>query len=217
MADLDDFFAKKDKKKKSKKGFSKANTDILAKNLEENERREAKAEEKVAAVLATTEANKAQAASEGKLIEPDEEWHVYNDEKKDYSGLKIEALKIEEEEELEEDEEHEINEEGEKVRRQEAGRGPLEQDGRGQQRHRRARVHGPGEEGAGEGRAGGQYRGPQGKRGGRFLRPAPFARLQPDHHPNPSLQNGQQTEQGSSGLQQPGLLPCTVFVDAKSG
>ena len=123
MADLDDFFAKKDKKKKSKKGFSKANTDILAKNLEENERREAKAEEKVAAILATTEANKAQAASEGKLTEPDEEWHVYDDEKKDYSGLKIEALKVESEEELDEDEEHEINEEGEKVRVKKQGDG----------------------------------------------------------------------------------------------
>ena len=40
MGDLDDFFAKKDKKKKGTKGFSKANTDILAKNLEEMERKE---------------------------------------------------------------------------------------------------------------------------------------------------------------------------------
>merc|ERR1712018_442476 len=46
MADLDDFFAKKDKKKKGKKVFSKANTEVLAKNLEENERKEQQAEEK---------------------------------------------------------------------------------------------------------------------------------------------------------------------------
>ena len=46
MADLDDFFAKKDKKKKTKKGFSKANTDVLAKNLEINEKKEQQAEEK---------------------------------------------------------------------------------------------------------------------------------------------------------------------------
>ena len=46
MADLDDFFAKKDKKKKTKKGFSKANTDVLAKNLEENDRKEQQEEEK---------------------------------------------------------------------------------------------------------------------------------------------------------------------------
>ena len=44
MADLDDFFAKKDKKKKGKKGpkFAKANTDILAQNLIENEKKEEK-------------------------------------------------------------------------------------------------------------------------------------------------------------------------------
>merc|ERR1712012_267398 len=46
IADLDDFFAKKDKKKKTKKGFSKANTEVLAKNLEENDRKEQQAEEK---------------------------------------------------------------------------------------------------------------------------------------------------------------------------
>lgn len=37
MADLNDFFAKKDKKKKGGKKFSKANTDVLAKNLVEND------------------------------------------------------------------------------------------------------------------------------------------------------------------------------------
>lgn len=58
MADLDDFFAKKDKKKRGgKKGFSKANTDVLAKNLEEKELRDLKAEEK-ASPLATSEATK---------------------------------------------------------------------------------------------------------------------------------------------------------------
>ena len=36
MADIDDFFAKKDKKKKGTKKFSKANTDVIAKNLEES-------------------------------------------------------------------------------------------------------------------------------------------------------------------------------------
>ena len=50
MADLDDFFAKKDKKKKQKKGpkYSKANTDVLAKNLLENERKEENADKKAA-------------------------------------------------------------------------------------------------------------------------------------------------------------------------
>ena len=62
MADLDNFFAKKDKlKKKGTKGFkfSKANTDILAKNLEENDRKEENAEKKAAPLLATSEANRA--------------------------------------------------------------------------------------------------------------------------------------------------------------
>ena len=35
MADLHDFVAKKDKKKKGTKMFSKVNTDVMAKNLEE--------------------------------------------------------------------------------------------------------------------------------------------------------------------------------------
>ena len=40
MANIDDFFAKKDKKKKGTKKFSKANTDVIAQNLEESARKE---------------------------------------------------------------------------------------------------------------------------------------------------------------------------------
>ena len=47
MADLDDFFAKKDKKKKTKK-FPKANTEVLASKLEESARREQQADMKAA-------------------------------------------------------------------------------------------------------------------------------------------------------------------------
>ena len=67
MADLDDFFAKKDKKKK-KSGFSKANTDIISKNLEESERKsEQKAiDDSKAAQLATSEAARASLAGEEK-------------------------------------------------------------------------------------------------------------------------------------------------------
>ena len=46
MADLDDFFKKKDKKKKGEKKFAKANTDVLAKNLEQMAVKEEKAMEK---------------------------------------------------------------------------------------------------------------------------------------------------------------------------
>ena len=62
MSNLDDFFAKKDKKKGKKKTFATANTETLAKNLEKQEMKEAKADEKTQAPLATSEANKAQAA-----------------------------------------------------------------------------------------------------------------------------------------------------------
>jgi hypothetical protein len=51
MGDLDDFFAKKDKKKKGTKGFSKANTEILAKNLEEMERKEQNKQDRQEAYL----------------------------------------------------------------------------------------------------------------------------------------------------------------------
>ena len=47
----------------------------------------------------------------------EEEWKVYEEEKKDFSNLKIETLKIDTDDEANEEEEHEINEEtGEKVR-----------------------------------------------------------------------------------------------------
>ena len=66
MADLDDFFAKKDKKKKGKKGskFAKANTDILAQNLIENDKKTEDDEKKAATLLATSEANRAGAAKD---------------------------------------------------------------------------------------------------------------------------------------------------------
>jgi hypothetical protein len=46
MADLDDFFKKKDKKKKGEKKFAMANTDVLAKNLEQMAVKEEKALDK---------------------------------------------------------------------------------------------------------------------------------------------------------------------------
>jgi len=122
MSNLDDFFSKKDKKKGGKKKFTTANTDTLAKNLEKQELKEAKAEE-VKAPLATSEANKAQAALASKNENSvEDEWKDYDEEKKDYSNLKIEALKVEDENEDEgNEEEHEINEDGEKVPKREGG------------------------------------------------------------------------------------------------
>jgi len=94
MADLDDFFAKKDKKKKGKKGskFAKANTDILAQNLIENDKKTEDDEKKAATLLATSEANRAGAAKDNPGT--DEEWHDYEEERKDFTNLKVETLKV---------------------------------------------------------------------------------------------------------------------------
>merc|ERR1711862_1039773 len=118
MADLDDFFAKKDKKKKTKKGFSKANTEVLAKNLEENDRKEQQAEEKA------NDVNRVQRLAENAPTisnEADvEEWKEYEENKLDYSNLKIDALKLEGEEE-EDEEDIELNEDGEKKKKSKEG------------------------------------------------------------------------------------------------
>ena len=48
------------------------------------------------------------------LLQNDDEWLDYENETKDYTGLKIETLKIKEADKNDESD-HEINEEGEKV------------------------------------------------------------------------------------------------------
>ncbi|CAH2056341.1 unnamed protein product, partial [Iphiclides podalirius] len=80
MADLDDFFAKKDRKKsKSVKKF--ATTDELAKKLEDTKKSD-------------TRPKKERPAQEGD--EPgragEEEWKEYEEPVKDYTGLKIQVL-----------------------------------------------------------------------------------------------------------------------------
>lgn len=118
MADLDDFFAKKDKKKKTKKGFSKANTEVLAKNLEENDRKEQQAEEK-----ANDMASRGQRFIEnqqGLSKEADaEEWKEYEDTKLDYSNLKIDTLKLEDD--ADPGDGDDVNEDGEKVKKSKEG------------------------------------------------------------------------------------------------
>jgi len=109
MADLDDFFAKKDKKKKGTKKFSKANTDVIAKNLEESAIKEQKQQDKEMT-------NMGEDKNPEKINQQDDdEWDDYRENKKDYTGLKIENLVIEEPVKVEE-EETEINEDGEVVK-----------------------------------------------------------------------------------------------------
>jgi len=124
MADLDDFFAKKDKKKKTKK-FSKANVDELAKNLEETDKKEQRQADKFEP-LATSAAlnNEEKNQEKEKKVEAEDDWDDYHENKKDYTGLKIENLKVEEEVEEEEEEEEQMNEDGEMVSVKKSESGP---------------------------------------------------------------------------------------------
>jgi len=91
MGDLDNFFAKKDKKKKGTKGYSKANTEIIAKNLEEVERREQKQQEKE---INGDNINTENINNSINKEEEDEEWAEYREKLKDYSVLKIESVRL---------------------------------------------------------------------------------------------------------------------------
>merc|ERR1712141_995368 len=117
MADLDDFFAKKDKKKKTKKGFSKANTEVLAKNLEENDRKEQQAEEKANDVVQRKGPIENQA---GTKENDADEWKEYEDTKLDYTNLKIDTLKLDEDPDPNDDGD-DVNEDGEKVKKSKEG------------------------------------------------------------------------------------------------
>lgn len=121
MANIDDFFAKKDKKKKGSKGakgFSKANTDVIAKNLIKTDEKEVKEADKE--MVAQLSEEKPVTANTGE----DEEWGDYFENKKDFTGLKIENLVIEEKVAEEEEEETEINEDGEVVTKPKDKSGP---------------------------------------------------------------------------------------------
>jgi len=117
MGDIDDFFKKKDKKKKGDKKFAKANTDVLAKNLEQMAVKEEKAMEKEMSEMNNDSPNTPLNQQD------DDEWDDYRENKKDYTGLKIENLTAEKPQE-EEEEETEVNEDGEvvvKCRKDESG------------------------------------------------------------------------------------------------
>jgi len=127
---LDDFFAKKDKKKKGgPKKFSTANTEVLAKNLEETARKEQKAQDKEVNEIGTEN------STNTPLDQQDEdEWDDYRENKKDFTGLKIENLTVKEPVK-DEEEETEINEDGEvvKVKKDESGPWSKLGDGEGRE------------------------------------------------------------------------------------
>ncbi|CAH2056340.1 unnamed protein product, partial [Iphiclides podalirius] len=81
MADLDDFFAKKDRKKsKSVKKF--ATTDELAKKLEDTKKSDTRPKKE----------RPAQEGDEPGRAGEEEEWKEYEEPVKDYTGLKIQVL-----------------------------------------------------------------------------------------------------------------------------
>ncbi|XP_014212004.1 protein CDV3 homolog [Copidosoma floridanum] len=88
MADLDDFFAKKDRKKAKGKKFT--TTDEIARKLEETGKKtleKPKPKEKPE----NSEGN-----DDNQQIEEEDEWKEFKEEKKDYSGLKIGNLTVSE-------------------------------------------------------------------------------------------------------------------------
>lgn len=125
MADLDDFFAKKDKKKSKGKKFSTA--DEIAKKLEETGKKIEKSK-KDKSLQATTGQD---GEENGTLIQEDE-WRDFEEEKKDYTGLKIQNITLNEQDnneaENESDGDEELgmeeNEAGEMVPRRKAAAGP---------------------------------------------------------------------------------------------
>jgi len=83
MADLDDFFAKKDRKKSKGKKF--ATTEEVAKKLEDTSKKSEKLPKK----------ERTQEGEEGGApVHEQDEWREFEEEKKDYSGLKIGNLSI---------------------------------------------------------------------------------------------------------------------------
>ncbi|XP_053989770.1 protein CDV3 homolog [Hylaeus volcanicus] len=95
MADLDDFFAKKDRKKAKGKKFT--TTEEIAKKLEETEKRLGKSKTKDKPTNLEGE--------ETQQIEEEDEWREFEEEKKDYTGLKIGNLTLNESLDAESDDE----------------------------------------------------------------------------------------------------------------
>ncbi|KAJ9586304.1 hypothetical protein L9F63_020012, partial [Diploptera punctata] len=126
MADLDDFFAKKDRKKGKGKKFT--TTDEIAKRLEETGKKVEKTKKEKAVLPSQTQGQGEE--DQGSQVQEDDEWKEFEEEKKDYTGLKIGNLQINEgdgdigEGEEEADQEMEENEAGEMVPKRKVQSGP---------------------------------------------------------------------------------------------
>lgn len=130
MSDLDDFFAKKDKKKSKVKKFTAS--DLLtssakpqqAEDVAPPKKQPVKREEPIQEQPAQPGDEPAAPVKAKPVEDVEEEWGEFEQEKeRDYSGLKIQKLQIQDYEEEEGDEyaDHELNEEGELIKRENAG------------------------------------------------------------------------------------------------
>ncbi|XP_073847218.1 protein CDV3 homolog [Musca autumnalis] len=101
MADLDDFFAKKDKKKSKKPKFLTA--EELVKNLEESSKREVVKPKKPEPTVPATAATEGEVAEDKTVAEQnqEDEWkEIEEEQRKDYSGLKIGQLTLNDDDDL---------------------------------------------------------------------------------------------------------------------
>lgn len=131
---LDDFFAKKDKKKGKNKtkftgGVPESPGDILAKETEEPPQPESQRKEKKEKSQNSQQSTPSEGgAGAGSKPGDEEEWKDYEDEEeKDYTGLRIQNLQIgneKEEEGTDEVGETEIDEDGEVREKKDTGHGP---------------------------------------------------------------------------------------------
>jgi len=101
MADLEDFFAKRDKKKKGQKGqkFETTGLDDVAKILDAKVKERKKQETNKSTYQVPVSDTPDQPATDYRANE-DDEWKEVVEEKPDYTGLKIQELILEDEDEL---------------------------------------------------------------------------------------------------------------------
>lgn len=99
---LDDFFAKRDKKKKKDKGKGKEQSPAAGPiNLKKNKKEKEKS---------TKNENQ-----DTQVEKEDEEWKEFEQKEVDYSGLRVQALQLNDEKEEEEYEKEEVGEDGETI------------------------------------------------------------------------------------------------------
>jgi len=106
MADLDDFFSKRDKRKKAKSKFSTLDTDEFAKQLEATTATEEASTEAASDAAVTTQQQASSNLTQSSITNNEtggmdgDEWKPFeSDENKDYSGLRIKIQQLKEDDE----------------------------------------------------------------------------------------------------------------------